>query len=137
MKKTIVIAVALFLGTFLNVNAQDEAFKADAIKLTKMSSGAAEAGMAQIYTMIPEDKVEAFKAELEPIMNEYYEKIAVKSMEYYTHDDIKQLLEFYDSDLGKKSLKVQEEMAKAAMGSMAQELQYKLMPIVQKYMQGQ
>jgi hypothetical protein len=135
MKKTIVIAIALFLGSLVNVNAQDAEFKADAIKLTKMSSGAAEAGMAQVYTMIPEDKVEDFKKELEPIMDEYYEKIAVKSMEYYTHDDVKELLDFYNSEIGQKSLKVQEEMAKAAMGDMAQELQYKVMPILQKYMQ--
>jgi hypothetical protein len=68
-------------------------------------------------------------------MDEYYEKIAVKSMEYYTHDDVKELLDFYNSEIGQKSLKVQEEMAKAAMGDMAQELQYKVMPILQKYMQ--
>ncbi len=136
MKKTIVITFLCLLGTFTHLQAQDDAFKADAVKLVKLSSDAAEAGLAQVYMMIPEAKLEAFKNELEPVMNRYYEKVAVKSMDYYTHDDIKQLLKFYNSDLGQKSLKVQEEMAKAAMGPMAQELQQDLMPIVQKYITG-
>jgi len=134
MKKTIAITLLLFIGTIINVNAQDEAFKADAIKLVKLSSDAAEVGLGQVYTMIPEAKLDAFKQELKPVMDRYYEKIAVKSMEHYTHEDVKALLKFYNSDLGKKYLKVQEEMAKAVMGPMAQELQRELMPIMQKYM---
>ena len=137
MKKTIAITLLLFAVSITGVNAQDEAYKTDALELVKLSSDAAEAGLAQVYMMIPEAKLDAFKKDLEPVMNRYYEKIAVKSMEYYTHDDIKQLLKFYNSELGQKSLKVQEEMAKAAMGTMAQELQQDLMPIVQKYMSGQ
>jgi len=137
MKKTILITLVFFVASFTHLNAQDDTFKADAVKLVKLSSDAAEAGLAQVYTMIPEAKLEAFKKELEPVMNRYYEKIAVKSMEYYTHDDVKKLLAFYNSELGQKNLKVQEEMAKAAMGSMAQELQQDLMPIMQKYMSGQ
>ena len=56
MTKSILITVALFVGMMSNVQAQDEAFKEDALKLTKMSSGAVEANMSQVYTMIPEDK---------------------------------------------------------------------------------
>lgn len=137
MKKSILITLLFFLGTITQLHAQDETFKADAVKLVKLSSDAAEAGLAQVYMMIPEAKLDAFKKELEPVMNRYYEKIAVKSMEHYTHDDVKALLKFYNSDLGKKYLKVQEEMAKAVMGPMAQDLQRELMPIIQKYMSGQ
>ena len=137
MKKTILMTMLLFFGAMTTISAQDDAYKADAVKLVKLSADAAEAGLAQVYTMIPEAKLDAFKKELEPVMNRYYEKIAVKSMEYYTHDDIKKLLKFYNSELGQKNLKVQEEMAKAAMGSMAQELQQDLMPIMQKYLSGQ
>ena len=134
MNKSILITVALFIGMMFNVQAQDEAFKEDALKLTKMSSGAVEANLSQVYTMIPEDKVEDFKKELQPILDDFYTKLAMKSMEYYTHEEVKELLEFYDSEIGKKSLEVQEKMTKESM-SMAQELSMKLMPLVQKYTQ--
>ena len=136
MIKRFLFALALVLGTLSSVNAQDEAFKADALKLTKMSSGSAEASLEQVYNMIPAQKLDAFKKELQPVMEKYYEKIAIKSMEYYSHEDVKQLIAFYNSELGQKNLKVQAEMAKAATGSMAQELQRELMPIVQKYLMG-
>lgn len=132
MKKTILLTVALCIGTFVSVQAQDEAFKEDALKLTEMSSGAVEANMSQVYTMIPEDKVEDFKKELKPIMDDFYMKLAEKSMEFYTHDEIKELLNFYNSDIGQKNLEVQEKMTKETMG-MAQELNMKLMPLIQKY----
>ena len=132
MKKTILLTVALCLGTFISVQAQDEAFKGDALKLTKMSSGAIEANMSQVYTMIPEDNLEAFKKELKPVMEDFYVKLAEKSMEYYSHDEIKKLLDFYNSDIGQKNLEVQEKMTKETMG-MAQELNMKLMPLIQKY----
>lgn len=134
MIKSILITIALFVGMISNVQAQDEAFKEDALKLTKMASGAVDANLGQIYTMIPEDKVEDFKKELKPIMEGFYTKLAMKSMEYYTHDEVKELLSFYDTEIGKKSLEVQSKMTKESMG-MAQELSMKLMPLVQKYTQ--
>ena len=134
MTKSILITVALFIGTMFSVQAQDEAFKEDAYKLTKMSSSAVEASMGQIYTMIPEDKLDDFKKELKPIMDDYYMKIAEVSMKYYTHEEVKELLGFYNSKIGKKSIEVQSKLTKESMG-MAQELNVKLMPLIQKYTQ--
>jgi hypothetical protein len=136
MKKTIFI-IALLIGTAFSIQAQDEAFKKDAIKLAELGSKSAEASLNQVYTMIPEDKVAEFKKELDPIMQEFYTKLGEKSMEYYTHDEVKEILKFYESEIGQKHLEVQEEMTTVAMGSMAQELQMKLMPLMQKYMGGQ
>ncbi len=135
MKQTI-LALALFIVAGFSVQAQDEAFKNDAVTLAKMGSKTVDASMSQIYTMIPEDKVAAFKKELDPIMQEFYAKLGEKSMEYYSHDEIKQILKFYNSEIGQKHLDVQEKMTKATMGSMSQELQMKLMPLIQKYTQG-
>jgi hypothetical protein len=134
MKKTILV-IALFIAANLSLQAQNEAFKKDAVKLVEMNQKTVEASLSQVYTMIPEDKVEAFKKELNPILKEFYVKLGEKSMEYYTHDEVKQILEFYESEVGQKHIDVQEEMTKASMGEMAQELQMKLMPLVQKYMQ--
>lgn len=134
MKKT-VLAIALFIVASFSVQAQDDAFTKDAIKLAEMGSKSAEASLNQVYNMIPEDKVENFKKELDPIMKTFYAKLGEKSMEYYSHDEVKDILEFYESEIGQKHLKVQEEMTKAAMGSLAQDLQMKLMPLIQKYAQ--
>ena len=134
MKKSIFIIALIIAGT-LGVQAQDSEMQKDALKLTKISSTqSVEANMAQIYTMIPEDNLESFKKELNPIMESFYKKIADKSAELYTHDEIKELIEFYESDLGQKKLEVDAELSKAQM-QMAQEMQMKLMPLVQKYSQ--
>jgi hypothetical protein len=137
MKKTILI-IAILIGSVFSMQAQEnEDFKKDAIKLAEMGSKGVEASLNQVYSMIPEDKVEDFKAELQPIMKEFYKKIGEKSMEFYTHEEVKDILEFYESEIGQKHLEVQEKMTKLSMGEMAQELQMKLMPLIQKYMQGQ
>jgi len=134
MKKTILV-IALFIAASFNLQAQNDQFKKDAIKLVELNSKAVEASLGQVYTMIPEDKVEDFKKDLNPILKEFYLKLAEKSMEFYTHDQVKEILKFYESEIGQKHIEVQEEMTKASMGPMAQELQMKLMPLVQKYMQ--
>lgn len=136
MKNTFLI-LALLLGTAFSLQAQDnEAFKQDAIQLAEMGSKAAEASLDQVYQMIPDDKVADFKKELQPIMQDFYRKVGEKSMEYYTHEEVKDILKFYKSDIGQKYLEVQEEMTKVTMGAMAQELQMELMPVMQKYMAG-
>ena len=136
MKNTFLI-LALLLGSAFSLQAQDNnAFKQDAIQLAEMGSKAAEASLDQVYKMIPEDKVADFKKELQPIMQNFYRKVGEKSMEYYTHEEVKDILKFYKSDIGQKYLEVQEEMTKVTMGAMAQELQMELMPVMQKYMAG-
>jgi hypothetical protein len=70
-------------------------------------------------------------------MDEFYVKLGEKSMEYYTHDEVKSILNFFESKQGKKYLEVQEKITTESMNSMTQELQMKLMPIMQKYMSGQ
>lgn len=136
--KKITFTIILSLGLAFSMHAQDNAaFKKDALKLAEMGSKSAEASLSQIYTMIPEDKIEAFKKDLNPVMQDFYKKLGEKSMEYYTHDEVKAILNFYETEVGQKHLKVQEEMTMQAMsGDLAQELQQKLMPILEKYMSG-
>jgi hypothetical protein len=58
--------------------------------------------------------------------------MAKVSMEFYSHEDVKQLLDFYESDLGQKMLDAQAKLTVRSM-EMAQPLSMELMPIVQKY----
>ncbi|MFD0932099.1 DUF2059 domain-containing protein [Psychroflexus salinarum] len=131
MKKTLLVLL-ICLGNYSISLAQDDAFKEDALKLTKLSNDAVEASFGQLYAMIPAENLEAFKNDLKPIMNDYYSKVAEMSMEYYSHEDVKRLLEFYNSELGQKLLDTQSKLTVKTL-QMGQELGMKLMPLVQKH----
>lgn len=131
MKKTLLVLL-ICLGNYSISLAQDEAFMVDALKLTRLSNDAVEASFGQLYAMIPAEKLEDFKEELKPVLDNYYTKMAKVSMEYYSHEDVKQLLDFYESDLGQKMLDAQAKLTVRSM-EMAQPLSRELMPIVQKY----
>lgn len=134
MKKTILI-IALIAGSIFSIQAQEnEAFKKDALELIKKSEGMVDSMMEQLYTMIPEDKVEDFKKELKPIMDEYYEQAAEVSMKHYTHEEVKEVLKFYNSEIGQTMMEKQGEITKETM-ALSQGLQMKLMPLIQKYAQ--
>lgn len=134
MKKTILVFALLIVANF-SLQAQDkEAFKKDALKMTKMSEGMVDSMLGQLYAMIPEDKVEDFKKEMKPIMEEYYEQAAEVSMKHYTPEEVKEILDFYESEIGQTMLKKQGDIAQETM-ALSQGLQMKIMPLIQKYTQ--
>ena len=132
MKKLLIIIVILGMGQFSFAQDGNSKFKQDAVKLVKLSNNAVEASFSQVYAMIPKENLADFKKELEPIIDRYYEKMADISMDVYTHDEVKQLLEFYNSELGQKSLEAQTEITEKAM-QMGKKLSTEIMPIMQKY----
>jgi hypothetical protein len=133
MKKTFLV-IALFIAASFNVQAQDSEFKEDALKMTKMAEGMVDSMMGQLYSMIPEDNLEAFKKELNPIMDEYYVNATEVSMKHYTHEEVKEILKFYESEIGQTMLEKQGKIMKETM-ALSQGLQMKIMPLVQKYTQ--
>lgn len=132
MRKLFVLIAILGMCQISLAQSENSEFKQDALKMIKLSNNAVEASFSQVYAMIPEEKLEDFKNEIQPIMDRYYEKMADISMEFYTHDEIKQLLEFYNSELGQKSLEAQAKITEKAM-QMGQQLSSEMMPILQKY----
>ena len=111
---------------------ENSEFKKDALKMTKLSNNAVEASFIQVYAMITKENLKDFKKEKKPIVDRYYEKMAEISMDFYTQNEVKQLLEFYNSKLGQKSIKAQTEITEKAM-QMGQQLSTEMMPILQKY----
>lgn len=132
MRKLFVLIAILGMSQISLAQSENSEFKQDALKMIKLSNNAVEASFSQVYAMIPEEKLEDFKNEIQPIMDRYYKKMADISMEFYTHDEIKQLLEFYNSELGQKSLEAQAKITEKAM-QMGQQLSSEMMPILQKY----
>jgi hypothetical protein len=113
----------------------DEAFKKDVIKVLEKngSAGQLNAAKSQILGMIPEDKHAAFLVEFEALMPKVYDGIAKVYMEVYTKADIKAMLTFYDSPVGKKMTEKAGEISEKSMES-AQELNGEIQAMVMKYM---
>ncbi|HEX9979496.1 MAG TPA: DUF2059 domain-containing protein [Flavobacterium sp.] len=134
MKKIVlVIAVALF--TQLGM-AQDDAFKKDVMKVIEMNGSATQMKMVkdQILKMVPAEKQAAFLIEFESTLPALYDKIATVYMETYTKDDIKAMLTFYNSPVGKK---IQDKSGVVAEKTQtaAQEWGQGLQGMMMKYMQ--
>ena len=69
----------------------------------------------QFAGMVPAEKKAAFLKEVEGTFPEFFSSMAKVYMEEYTHDDIKQLLAFYNSPIGKKMTSKQGAIQQKAM----------------------
>lgn len=101
--KKIILAFAFVLTTQF-ISAQDAAFKADVMKVIKMSGATAQMDSAkkQIMAMVPEAKQADFSKDFEATMPAFYDKVAAIYMKEYTHADVKEMIKFYESPVGKK-----------------------------------
>lgn len=101
--KKIILALAFVLTTQF-VAAQDAAFKADVMKVIKSSGATAQMDVAkkQIMAMVPEAKHAEFSKDFDASMPALYDKLAVIYMKEYTHAEVKEMIKFYESPVGKK-----------------------------------
>ncbi|MGB2087671.1 MAG: DUF2059 domain-containing protein [Psychroflexus salarius] len=132
--KKLVLLVMLCVASFGFAQDVDSAHMKDAVRMMKMSNNTVETALEPLYMQIPEDKIADFKKDLQPVLDNMYEKLAKKATEVYSHEEIKAMLEFYNTDLGKKMLEGQDEIFQASM-QIGQEMSMEMMPIFQKYMQ--
>lgn len=133
MKKILVTLVIVLVAQF--ATAQD-AFKADVLKVLKASGSAAQMEIAkeQVMNNIPESKRADFSKDFDASLPSLYDKMAKVYMEIYTHDDIKKMLEFYNSPVGKKIAEKASELTKKNMAA-SQEWGMELQGMMMKYMQ--
>lgn len=101
IKKTIlVLVVTLFT---LTITAQEDVFAKDAQELVEMvSKSALEPVIDQFTAMVAEDKKEAFVKELKGTFPSLYKEMAKIYMAEFTHNEIKEILAFYATPIGKK-----------------------------------
>lgn len=133
--KNLFIAATMLLSVQF-VSAQSADFKKDVISYIKLSGSAAQvtAVIEPIMQQIPEDKQSEFKKEFELTLPSLYEKIATVIMKHYTHDDIKKMIEFYNSPVGKKIQETTPKIVKDQMQA-GQEWGMELQGLLMKYMQ--
>ena len=131
---------ALFVIAFALVAqfgfAQDDAYKKDVMKVIELSGSAAQMKMAkdQILKMVPAEKQAAFLVEFDASMPALYDKLVKVYTEVYTKEDIKAMLAFYETPVGKKMTAKAGELAEKSQAA-GQEWGMGLQAMMMKYMQ--
>ncbi|WP_445456913.1 DUF2059 domain-containing protein [Flavobacterium sp. HNIBRBA15423] len=133
MKKLILTVVIILVSQF---GMAQDAFKADVLKVLKASGSGAQMELAkeQVMGSISEEKRADFSKEFDASLPSLYDKMAKVYMETYTHDEVKQMLKFYESPVGKKITEKASELTKKNMTA-AQEWGTELQGLMMKYMQ--
>jgi hypothetical protein len=135
MKKIILLGV--FLLAFSAQAQENAVYKNDAVALIKATGAGAsfDGAISQIGTAVgvSQDKNEKYTAEANGTLKGLYEKMAELYTAEFSHDEIKELLKFYDSDLGKKMASKQMLLSQKGM-MMGQKWGMEVQAIAQKYM---
>lgn len=134
--KKIVIATAILLSVQFT-SAQSADFKKDAIEAVKLSGATANfsAYSEAVMSQIPDETKRAeFKKEFDATLPALYDKMADTFTKNYTHDDIKKMIEFYNSPVGKK-IQQNASIILKEQGASMEEWGNKVQGIIRKYMQ--
>lgn len=116
MKK--IILVGLFMVAVATQAQENTEFKAETIEFLKLTGAgtAFENAIDQIGYNIPETNKEAYMKEASGTLDGLYDKIAELYMSEFSQDEIKELVTFYHTDLGKKLAEKQLGLTQKAMG---------------------
>lgn len=133
--KKIFLTIALVLIAQL-ATSQDEAFKKDILKVLELNGSSAQMKMAkmQVVKMVPVEKQAAFLIEFDATLPSYYDKLVKVYTETYTKEDIKAMLAFYETPVGKKTTAKSDEITEKSQAAM-QEWGQGLQGMMMKYMQ--
>ena len=133
--KKIIVTFALVLVANIGM-AQDAAYTKDVMRVVENSPtvNQIKAVKAQILKQIPDDKKAAFTIDFDASFPSLYDKLAKVYMETYTKEDIKAMLAFYDSPVGKKIAEKEAGLNEKAQESL-KEWGEGLQSMMMKYMQ--
>lgn len=132
--KKLFITTAFFL--IANFAMAQDAFKADVLKVIQQSgaAGPMQAAKEQIMQNIPLTKRADFSKDFDASLPSLYEKLTKVYMETYTHEEVKQMLKFYESPIGKKISESSGEIYKKST-AVGQEWGMELQSVMMKYME--
>lgn len=105
--KKIIIALALLLVT--GITAQEKtAFEKDTYKFVKNTMKPIfSATVEQMASMVKSENKDAFIKDVEATYPKLFDVMTKIYMEEFTHKDIKSIIAFYDTSVGKKMVKKQ------------------------------
>lgn len=133
--KKLLFVVAFILAANAGM-AQDAAFKADVKKLLQLSGANAQLEVAkkQVTAMIPAAKQTEFAKEYEKVIQPAIEAQEKFYLTEFTPEDVKQIIKFYESPVGKKIAEKATKQAESNMQTM-QEMGMEMQGLMMKYMQ--
>ena len=133
MKKILVACLFLTVVSFTQAQENSE-YKNETIEFLKTTgAGAAfENAITQIGAMVPETNRAAYINEAQGTLFGLYDKLAELYMGEFTQEEIKQLVVFYKTDLGKKLAEKQLGLTQKAM-SFGQTWGKEVQEIAKKY----
>ena len=133
MKKYIIL-VAFLLVSQLNFAQQDEELKKDALKVIELNGSKIQTQVLkeQFLSRVPKGKKAEFIKEFEGSLPEMYENQAKNYMRLYTKEDLKAMIAFYESPVGKKIQANAGEMSLRAQAN-GKEWIMKMQNLVNKY----
>jgi hypothetical protein len=131
--KKLLLAFAFVLVSQIGF-AQENASKEDVSEIIEKSgnSGQMSAARTQMLTMIPQDKHAAFLVDFDILMKKVNDATVEIYMQEYSKEDIKAMLAFYNSPVGKKMAEKSEKIANKSQESMAS-LQGEIQALMMKY----
>jgi hypothetical protein len=131
--KKLLLSIAFLLIAQITT-AQDSSFKADVSKLISISGADANIKIVkpQILNMIPENKKEKFSKEFDASVPNLLDKMVNIYMEIYTPEDIKAMIVFYESPVGKKMSEKAGELGQKSIQA-GQEWSQELQGLIAKY----
>jgi hypothetical protein len=117
MKKTLLLSLFIIAFATQSQGQDNPDFKKQTVEFIKITGAAAafDNAISQIGAMVPETNKAAFIAEANGTLDPLYDKMAELYMAEFTPDEIKELVAFYNTDLGKKLAKKQLSLTQKAM----------------------
>lgn len=133
MKNTFYAVVFLLVGFSGFSQEADAAYKAKAVKLIEINSGATfDVMLKPLYGMVAEENRDAFKAEVKASMGDLYDQLAVVYMESFTEAELDEVIAFYNTTVGKKMVSELPIIMEKSM-QIGQMWGMKLQPLMAKY----
>lgn len=118
MKKVLTLCLFMLASvTLLQAQEDSSEFKNETIEFIKLTgaTSAFDSAIEQIGTMVSTENKEAYTKEANNTLVGLYDKLADLYMAEFTQDEIKELVTFYNSDLGKKLAEKQLGLTQKAM----------------------
>nr|WP_294777948.1 DUF2059 domain-containing protein [uncultured Flavobacterium sp.] len=133
--KKLLLAAAFALVTQLGFS-QDKATREEVVQVIEKSGalGQIDAAKKQVLEMIPAEKKAAFAVEFDIIIKKATDATIDIYLQEYSKEDVKAMLAFYNSPVGKKMAEKAEVIAQKSQDSMMS-LQGEVQALVMKYMQ--
>ncbi|MDO5969465.1 DUF2059 domain-containing protein [Flavivirga aquimarina] len=117
MKKALLVYLFIIAIVFQTQAQDNTEFKKETVEFIKLTGagGAFENAIAQIGAMVSDENKEAYAKEANGTLTGLYDKMAELYIAEFTHQEIKELIAFYNTDLGKKLAEKQLGLTQKAM----------------------